>query len=917
MADSALTYSLKGRLTFSRSGWLILEVPNSIGNGLFQALNEHGIEQPISASLGRYNAHVSVIRPEEIEQIGGPDKIKARGQMIGFNIGQVREIANPAGWSDVSKVWVANIQSPELMTLRRSLGLGDPKFPFHLTFAIRKKNALNSKQASLIHRTKIAATTTTIQPSPIHGHGLYAARDFSIGDTVVPRFMSKLKGADGRTKYDQSEQCRYTNHANPANCVLVPDGDYVHFVADRDIAKGEELTGDYDTCKPILGDDFDFTYRGRPYDGKSGEEEHGDAGDSKPAAVTHTILSILSTKQPEDRDAVHGGRDHAGDPEDRDDEHVPDHRSRTDSDPDHSGFSKEGGSLRGPQHVEGELLGGVPGVAAGGTGPGAGADSSPERMGVGVAEHAASPIHTFGRTKSAASDVAERGSGGEGGVLAVNRNQIDWGARLKNLRKRRGECPGCGQPFKDDEPYPDVEMCEVCERFGPPKEKKADLAADIAAARDATTEPKSKEQADAGNYAKGKFRMHGLHFSLENPKGSVRSGTDKNGKKWSSTMTADYGYIRGTLGKDGDHVDVFIGPDPETELVTVIDQIDPATLQFDEVKVMFGYKSQADAIDGYRSNYASGWKGLGDATSVTVFQFKDWLEHGDTKKDFATYARKAWQAKSAGVRSLVDNETTMHKSSQSAVSVLRRERCQSLPSMDEQLCNFLSGYGAATRWDDTGSNRCERRLHSGELPLDVMGGATEKQAEQSIHHVRRSDDGTGRLGDLHRYPCINLATTSTGLQLAAVTGIDTTAGYASEINKYADHVQRSDMLGSRVGAPTEHKLSDAESTFEALVSGTRIDDAVTKAANSIYLDALHQTPVTVNPEQGILGNLMSHLNTVKARGDQRITELGSQDRLLNAMDPNRATRQMLSFVHGTRQPIVNHPVDRFLAGELA
>lgn len=907
MADSALTYSLKGRLTFSRSGWLILEVPNSIGNGLFQALNEHGIEQPISESLGRYNAHVSVIRPEEIEQIGGPDKIKARGQMIGFNIGQVREIANPAGWADVSKVWVANIQSPELMTLRRSLGLGDPKFPFHLTFAIRKKNALNSKQASLIHRTKIAATTTTIQPSPIHGHGLYAARDFSIGDTVVPRFMSKLKGADGRIKYDQSEQCRYTNHANPANCVLVPDGDYVHFVADRDIAKGEELTGDYDTCKPILGDDFDFTYRGRPYDGKSGEEEHGDAGDSKPAAVTHTILSILSTKQLEDRDAVHGGRDHAGDSETGDENsRQPDHRSRTDSDPDHSGFSKEGGSLRGPHHLEGELLGGVPGVATGGTGPGVDAGSSPERMGAGVAEYAASPIHTFGRTKSAASDVDERGSGSEGGLqLTVNRNQIDWGARLKNLHKRRGECPGCGQPFKEDEPYPDAEMCEVCETYGPngkgfamrtgtvPTKEAADsvtaykqfrtmpsqpgslfplfinkskpvplsewleaqniptpgfaprpgwhagalpaaphlrakndriqpnrvwaevelpnkvdwqsvanasptgdlrdqvptdghyrkrtpqmqggewfiggsmkvnrqlsdddvssilrnagehdaadkerhealvkegtdLAMQIAVARKETAEPKSPEQADAGNYAKGKFRMHGLHFSLENPKGSTRSGVDKNGKKWSSTMTADYGYIRGTLGKDGDHVDVFIGPDPETEMVFVVDQIDPDSGKFDEHKVMFGYGTLAAATEGYLSNYSKGWKGLGNITSLTMNQFKAWLDDGEQHKPVA------------------------------------------------------------------------------------------------------------------------------GMQ--------------------------------------------------------------TKAANSIYLNALQQTPVTVNPEQGILGNLMSHLNTVKARGDQRITELGSQDRLLNAMDPNRATRQMLSFVHGTRQPIVNHPVDRFLAGELA
>lgn len=36
-------------------------------------------------------------------------------------------------------------------------------------------------------------------------------------------------------------------------------------------------------------------------------------------------------------------------------------------------------------------------------------------------------------------------------------------------------CPSCGKPFKKDEPYPDVENCEACERFGPPKTVKEDF----------------------------------------------------------------------------------------------------------------------------------------------------------------------------------------------------------------------------------------------------------------------------------------------------------------------------------------------------------------------------------------------------------------------------------------------------------
>lgn len=152
MSDTLPSYAMKGRLVLSSSGWFLLEVPNAIGNGCFQALHEPGIEQPISSATGKYNAHISVIRPEEVEQLGGPDKVKDRGKMFGFTVGGLREIPSPGGWAEVSKVWALEAKSPELMQLRRSLGLGDPKYPFHITVAIRKKNSLR-KSASLIHFT--------------------------------------------------------------------------------------------------------------------------------------------------------------------------------------------------------------------------------------------------------------------------------------------------------------------------------------------------------------------------------------------------------------------------------------------------------------------------------------------------------------------------------------------------------------------------------------------------------------------------------------------------------------------------------------------------------------------------------------------------------------------------------------------
>ncbi len=622
MAASPTTYAMKGRLVFSRSGWLVLEVPNDIGNGAFKSLTEHGIEQPISETYGRYNAHVSVMRPAEVDAVGGPDMIKARGQTVGFNLGPVREIANPNGWADVSKVWVIEINSPELSKLRRSLGLGEPKYKFHITFAIRKKNAL--KAASLIHFQKVAATRTEIKQSPIEGKGLFATIDFKVGDVLIPHFMTLSQKEDGHKQWDQSEQCRFTNHSDACNCVIVRDGDYVKLVADRDIVKGEELTADYDTCTDVCGPDFSFTYRGKPYKGESSTQQPG----SPVHPTTRTILDTLS----------------GGDPDDEADDQA-DGVRRTSSD-----HQSDSGTAAVGDHRGGISAAGSESVAAGVEAgfdhhqtKAASVDSgtySPCDRGTGLSELLPESLDTApgaGTTHGTVLEWLHRPAGSGAVRLqlkeAVNRNQIDYGERLRNLRIRRGECPGCGTTFQKGEPYPGVENCEVCERFGKPKLVKEGmaLAVQIAAARKATATP-TAAQAAAGNYAKGKVKMHGLQFTIETPKGGIRSGVSKSGKAWSNKMTADYGYINCTLGKDGDHVDVFIGPDPDTEMVFVVDQVDPDSQRFDEHKVMFGYQTEADAKAAYLAHYAKGWQGLKDITALTMQQFRWWLENGDQAK---------------------------------------------------------------------------------------------------------------------------------------------------------------------------------------------------------------------------------------------------------------------------------------------
>ena len=80
-------------------------------------------------------------------------------------------------------------------------------------------------------------------------------------------------------------------------------------------------------------------------------------------------------------------------------------------------------------------------------------------------------------------------------------------------------------------------------------------------------------QKEAGNYQKGHIKVTGLDISIENPKGSIRRGTDANGKEWESTMHNTYGYIRGTKGADKDHIDVFLSDDPtHSDKVFIVQQ---------------------------------------------------------------------------------------------------------------------------------------------------------------------------------------------------------------------------------------------------------------------------------------------------------------------------------------------------------
>lgn len=149
----------------------------------------------------------------------------------------------------------------------------------------------------------------------------------------------------------------------------------------------------------------------------------------------------------------------------------------------------------------------------------------------------------------------------------------------------------------------------------------------------------SQKQLDAGVYKKGHYRLHGLGISIENPQGSVRSGTDSNGKRWQTTMHAHYGYIKGTVGADNGHLDCFLGPDCENCdcPVFIINQLCTSEENFgnfDEHKIMIGYHDEQAAISGYMINFSPGWKGFGSIRQTTIDGLKEWIKNGDTRAPY-------------------------------------------------------------------------------------------------------------------------------------------------------------------------------------------------------------------------------------------------------------------------------------------
>ena len=248
------------------------------------------------------------------------------------------------------------------------------------------------------------------------------------------------------------------------------------------------------------------------------------------------------------------------------------------------------------------------------------------------------------------------------------------------------------------------------------------------------TEP-SEKQKEAGNYKKGHIKVDGYDITIENPKGSTRSGKDASGKAWSVPMHYDYGYIKGTEGVDGDHIDVYLSDNPTSGNVYVVDQIDQKTGKFDEHKVMYGFPSKEAAVEAYKGQYTDGWK-VGPVTEVSREDFKKWVESSKRKtKPFSEY------------KSVKEAAAMQQPTQQSGSLALERRGTEheALPTLKEPAVykNNLAGGDAHVNIEGNPKSGYVVRYYDNKQEADINYplaiGTEHMTAEQLADHLQKGD----------------------------------------------------------------------------------------------------------------------------------------------------------------------------------
>lgn len=120
--------------------------------------------------------------------------------------------------------------------------------------------------------------------------------------------------------------------------------------------------------------------------------------------------------------------------------------------------------------------------------------------------------------------------------------------------------------------------------------------------------------------AKRRVLFCGLPVNVEIEVGEEKAGTDEHGEDWAHVYQFPYGELAGTEGRDGDPVDVYLGPDEQAAQVYVVHQLH-ADGAPDEDKVFLGFPDPRAARAAY---YAHGPAfGFGGMEILTFDEFQN------------------------------------------------------------------------------------------------------------------------------------------------------------------------------------------------------------------------------------------------------------------------------------------------------
>lgn len=202
----------------------------------------------------------------------------------------------------------------------------------------------------------------------------------------------------------------------------------------------------------------------------------------------------------------------------------------------------------------------------------------------------------------------------------------------------------------------------------------------------------------AARELQGRIDFQGLPISVENRMGSIRQWKDPHdGSEGMTRVQRPYGYIKGTLGTDGDAVDVYVGPHRDAAFAYIVNQMAPPDFaKFDEQKVLLGMKNQAEAKAFYLKHYDNP-KFLGSIFAMPMAEFIQAVQNANGKPIRKSHVRAYLKRFGGNVVAVKDFERKQRTS----------ETLVGLKGDQEQLraAALKRGYKVPPGWTDLWVNK--------------------------------------------------------------------------------------------------------------------------------------------------------------------------------------------------------------------